>query len=261
MGKQSLTIVLIAALTVTAPGCNQQATNSKTAKSTARGKPSADAVDSNKSSESNPEESKTPNNDDRDAPLQEKHDAPTGESPPVKEEPKRITALKPPAIRPAVMPEVVLSASHASDCVVRVGDEFPDFRLPDASGRLHSVDDLRGSALSVVVFWSSDRAVAADELRFLDERIARYADLGVKLAAINVGESPAQASETVEDANIAFPVLFDTDRQFFARIGRGHLPRTYLLDRDGRILWFDIEFSGQTRDDLEQAIQASLKST
>jgi hypothetical protein len=33
------------------------------------------------------------------------------------------------------------------------------------------------------------------------------------------------------------------------------------LDRDGRVLWFDIEFSRHTRENLEQAIHASLNST
>src|SRR5688572_28166102 len=38
---------------------------------------------------------------------------------------ERVTALKPPQIRPAVMPEVMLSAAHAGKCFVKVGDEFP----------------------------------------------------------------------------------------------------------------------------------------
>jgi hypothetical protein len=173
----------------------------------------------------------------------------------------RITALKPPTIRPAVMPEVVLTEAHASDCMVRVGDEFPEFRLPDLGGRARDYDELRGELLTVVAFWSSDRALAASLLAFLDERIAAYADLGVSVVAVNVGDEPALVQELIQETIAAGENLLDPQRRLFSRVGRGHLPRVYLLDRDGRVLWFDIEFSRHTREQLEQAIQASLKST
>jgi peroxiredoxin len=174
---------------------------------------------------------------------------------------KRITVLKPPTVRPAAMPEVVLSAAHADACVVRVGDEFPEFRLPDVSGRERGLDDLRGDTLTVVVFWSGDRLLSADQLHYLQERIVAYAELGVKVIAINVGDPPPRVRETVEESIHSLTVVLDVQRRLFARVGRDHLPRTYLLDREGRVLWFDIEFSRHTREKLEQAIHASLRST
>jgi hypothetical protein len=36
------------------------------------------------------------------------------------------------------------------------------------------------------------------------------------------------------------------------------LPRTYLLDASGKILWFDIEYSRTTRQQLLSAIRFSL---
>jgi hypothetical protein len=38
------------------------------------------------------------------------------------------------------------------------------------------------------------------------------------------------------------------------------LPRTYLLDSSGKILWFDLEYSRSTRRELNQAIRYVLKS-
>jgi peroxiredoxin len=173
---------------------------------------------------------------------------------------KRVTALKPPTVRPAVMPEVVLSGAQADDCFIRVGDQFPDFRLPDLAGRAQTLTDVRGDGLTVVVFWAGDRLAAEDQLRYLDEHIARYADLSVRAVAINVGETPEQVRGAVETLEVSVPVLLDLSRRLYSRIGKDHLPRTYLLDQDGRVLWFDIEFSRHTRENLEQAIHASLKS-
>jgi peroxiredoxin len=174
--------------------------------------------------------------------------------------PKQVTTLKPPVIRPATMPEVVMSAAHAADCFVGVGDPFPDFRLPDLQGRTKTPGDMQGSAMTVVVFWTGDRLVADDQLRYLDEHVGPYADLGVRAVAIYVGRNVEDARQAVNALQLRTPVLLDRDRALFSRVGRNHFPRTYLLDRDGRILWFDIEFSRNTRESLEQAIHASLNS-
>jgi peroxiredoxin len=174
--------------------------------------------------------------------------------------PKQVTTLKPPVIRPATMPEVVMSAAHAADCVVRVGDSLPDFHLPDLHGRTKTLGDMQGSAMTVVVFWSGDRLVTDDQLRYLDEHIGPYADLGVRAVAIHVGNNVDDVRKAVDSLQLRTPVLLDRDRALFSRVGTNHLPRTYLLDRDSRILWFDIEFSRNTREALEQAIHASLRS-
>jgi peroxiredoxin len=173
----------------------------------------------------------------------------------------QVTTLKPPIVRPAAMPKVLMSSAHAADCIVRVSDAFPDFRLPDAGGRSRSLQDVQGAAMTVVVLWSGDRLLAEDQLRYLDEKIAQYADLGVRAVAINVGDGFDEVRTTLDSLRLKTPILLDRDRGLFSRVGINHLPRTYLLDRDGRILWFDIEFSRRTREDLEQAINASLNST
>ena len=183
------------------------------------------------------------------------------EQPAVKQGASPIAAQRAPTVRPTVMPEVVLSAAHAEDCLIRVGDVFPEFRLPDLMGRMQSLKDLQGKSLTVVVFWSGDRLLAAEQLRYLNEHITRYADLGVNAIAVNVGQTPESVRKIVEDLKLQVPMLLDLDRSLFARVGKAHLPRTYLLDQDGSVLWLDIEFSRHTRDGLEQAIHASLEST
>jgi peroxiredoxin len=126
---------------------------------------------------------------------------------------------------------------------------------------MQTLEDLQGDSLTVVVFWSGDRLLASDQLRDLNEHIARYRDLGVKAIALNVGQSPESVRTAVDQLKFGVPMLLDLDRGLFSRVGKAHLPRTYLLDRDGSVLWLDIEFSRHTRDGLEQAIHASLEST
>ena len=60
----------------------------------------------------------------------------------------------------------------------------------------------------------------------------------------------------LEKAGANFPNLLDADGKAFAQVGSERLPRTYLLDPQGKILWFDIEYSLATRRELHQALRA-----
>ncbi|MFH1924704.1 MAG: hypothetical protein ABIP48_33040, partial [Planctomycetota bacterium] len=64
--------------------------------------------------------------------------------------------------------------------------------------------------------------------------------------------------KSVEEAGAGFTNLLDPDGALFARVATEKLPRVYLLDADGKVLWFDLEFSRTTRDNLVQALQVAL---
>ena len=57
-------------------------------------------------------------------------------------------------------------------------------------------------------------------------------------------------------AGANFPTLLDADGKAFAQIGSEKMPRTFLLDPQGKILWFDIEYSLSTRRELHQALRS-----
>lgn len=42
--------------------------------------------------------------------------------------------------------------------------------------------------------------------------------------------------------------------------GKGRMPRVFLLDTEGKIAWFDIEYSHSTRRELKAAILSVIKS-
>ena len=52
-------------------------------------------------------------------------------------------------------------------------------------------------------------------------------------------------------------MLVDAKGKAFAQVGSRHLPRTFVLDPSGKIVWFDIEYSLATRRELQQALAAT----
>lgn len=157
------------------------------------------------------------------------------------------------------VPDVKLSEGQADLCKVNVKDKMPPMLLPDLKGKMVDLSSLYGKHLTVVCFWKGDLAFARSELADLGPDVVEpYGDQGVNVVGVAVGEAPDSAALYAKEAGFSSPTLLDKEGSAFALVGAEKLPRTYLLDADGTIIWFDIEYSRSTRRDLQTAIRAAL---
>lgn len=187
---------------------------------------------------------------------------------------KSPTPKKPPIEKPApqpTMPKVVMSEADRKTCRRWVGEVFPglgkvmpDAELPDPSGIPQPLAALRGKKLTVVCFWRSGESrrgelAAIQTLQDLErDFFVPYQKKGVQVIGINVRDEPELAGKRIDEAAVTFPNLIDRDGAFFAEVATERLPRVYLLDAEGRILYLDLEFSPTTRRRLETGIQVEL---
>jgi hypothetical protein len=72
--------------------------------------------------------------------------------------------------------------------------------------------------------------------------------------AVNVGDSVDVVKKIQQELESPVPCLLDTDGSRFSEIASEKLPRTYVLDAEGKILWFDVEYSRGMRRELRNAI-------
>ena len=157
------------------------------------------------------------------------------------------------------MPKVQMSVGHAAMCKVKVGDAFPDAALADLAGKQKKLSELRGQKLTVVLLWSDKLVFGREALAdMLSTVLTPYQKLGVNVVAIDVNDPAATVAKAASAEKDMFPVLLDPKGDYFAKVGTGKLPRIYLLDPQGKILWFDIEYGRTVRRDLQQAIRFKL---
>ena len=158
------------------------------------------------------------------------------------------------------LPEVIMSRQHEDMCRVKVGDAMPEVKLPDIAGKEQTLSALRGERLTLVAFWRVDDVDSRQLLIDLEpDFVKRYARYGMKVVTIGCGRP---AEETARHTNgTALPVLVDADGGVLNRLATGHVPRLYLLDAAGKIVWLDLEYSLSTRRHLDQAIRAALGKT
>jgi peroxiredoxin len=161
-----------------------------------------------------------------------------------------------------IMPPVLMTDREAKTCQVKVGDTLPDVRLPTLDGNEEMLKDLYGQRLTVVLFWKATQPYAVEELGDLQHLVAdRFADKQVKVVGIDVQDQPEVVKEKLSAEKVAYPNLIDATGSAFAQVATSQMPRTYLVDAQGKILWFDVEYSRSTRRDLLRAIRATLAAS
>lgn len=176
------------------------------------------------------------------------------------EVPETLKQLEP---QPTVIPEVQLSAALKATCKIGVGDSLPEASLSTADGKTASLGQLRGEAATVVFFWAAgdtetSKKIAASALADIQaDAVSAYGPKAVNAVAVNQRDSAEKVAEILAQAKIGFLVLMDPDGGYFAQVATERLPRVYVLDRQGKIVWFDVEYSETTRRILKEVLRVT----
>ena len=160
-----------------------------------------------------------------------------------------------------IVPQVLLSEAHQKTCLATTGDMVPDVTVTSIEGTNHQLTRLLGEQLTVLLFWNEQSVTSLEQFRRLPiDVLSMFADKGVKVIAVCVGGEVARVRELTGDAADKIVSLVDKDESLFHQFATSLVPRTYVLDKDGRILWFDIEYSQSTQRTLFNAVSYYLVS-
>lgn len=179
------------------------------------------------------------------------------ESKPAERVAEQVQPAKPAPVKQ--LPQVAMSQELLETCLVKVGDVIPDAEIADLQGAKQRPRALLGKSLTVLFLWNSSDPRSPGGLEDLQADFAQpLAAEGVAVVAVHCGDQVEAAKAIAQKAQTKFPVLLDTDGAYLAKLAKEKLPRTYLLDAEGKILWFDVEYTRTTQRDLKQAIQFVL---
>ena len=107
-----------------------------------------------------------------------------------------------------------------------------DFTLPSTNGNVVKLTDFRGRVI-VLNLWSPECDACYDEVQTLI-RLQRDFRKDIAVILVAVGTDAATVRAAMSGLNLNFPVVIDDGTVAKAYPGDA-LPRTYFIDRDGRL--------------------------
>ncbi len=152
---------------------------------------------------------------------------------------------------------------------LRLGDQAPDFALPDLDGSTRSLSDYGGKPLAVVFSCCHCPYVIAWEERL--NATAKDFDGSAALVAINanagyLGDSPDDMKARAEEKGFAFPFLYDETQEVARAYGAARTPEVFVFDGDHRLVYHGAPDSDHRDPDgaepyLRPALEAAVAGT
>lgn len=126
------------------------------------------------------------------------------------------------------------SADNGAPAPAPAGKVAPDFELQGLDGQAVSLSGLRGKPV-MLNFWASWCGPCREEMPYLQEvsEDREWAERGLVILAVNIGESPATARKFMEDNGFSFRVLLDTDQSVASDYNIRAIPTTIFIDENG----------------------------
>lgn len=115
------------------------------------------------------------------------------------------------------------------------GDTAPDFILKNLDGEKVHLKDYRGQGV-LLNFWGTWCGPCKEEMPYLNHIHQKNAVKGVKILAIDVGESRYQVNNFVERYDLKFPIILDKDREATEAYNIDPMPTTFFIDKNGKVV-------------------------
>ena len=161
-----------------------------------------------------------------------------------------------------VEPQVELSEQQKKACLKQVGDKLDDITIKDVTNRDVQLREVLSDRLTVLILWSEKSVAGYEQFRRIPvDVLAKFAPHRIKVVAANVGGTVQETQRLTGKAANKVLSLADRDAALFKQFATTGVPRTYVLDAEGRVVWFDIEYSESTRRALDNTLTYFIQQT
>ncbi len=115
---------------------------------------------------------------------------------------------------------------------VKIGEQVPDFTLPDVDGKPHSLYEFKGKKAVAVIFIATKCPYSNAFNHVMADLAREYAQRGVAFVGINANktEPAAEVAEHARAHSLGFPVLKDGGNVIADRFGASVTPEVFLMD-------------------------------
>jgi cytochrome c biogenesis protein CcmG/thiol:disulfide interchange protein DsbE len=133
----------------------------------------------------------------------------------------------------------------------------PDFRLARLDGDGHvDLKSLRGKVV-LVNFWASWCDPCKREMPRLEQAYRQYRARGVEFVGVDAQDFESSAKREMRRVGTSYPVGYDGAGKVLGSFGGLPLPKTFVIDRRGRIA--KVYFGQLESADIDRLLNGALK--
>lgn len=144
--------------------------------------------------------------------------------------------------------------------LVRPGQTVPDFVVKTLDGKTIDMQDCRGKIV-LINFFATWCGPCLQELPRIESEIwQKYKKDDLVVLAIGREHTAAQLDTFRQEKKFTLPIAPDPERKIYSLFATVYVPRVFLIDRDGSIIYFSIGYDKKEFAVLADLIAKKLKA-
>ena len=145
------------------------------------------------------------------------------------------------------------------DSVVKTGDKVPSFTTERFGGGSVSIESLAGKVV-LVNFWATWCPSCIQELAAVQkELLDKFKGADFVFLPISREDTPEKIESFMKAKGHKFPVYMDPDRKIYSLFATKYIPRNYLVDKSGKVVYIDKGYGPGHLENLAKQIEQLLR--
>jgi peroxiredoxin len=140
----------------------------------------------------------------------------------------------------------------------RTGQEMPDFTVTSLDGTRLKMSELKGRVV-LINFWATWCPPCRVEMPRLEKEVWRkYKSADFVMVAIAREQTAEEIAEFGKEYGYSFPLAPDPQREVYRLFGNGGIPRSYVVGRNGKILYQSVGYDRADFDRMKKILEKEL---
>lgn len=150
--------------------------------------------------------------------------------------------------------------SYEETSVIKIGDKTPTFKYINNNGEAQNSSDLKGKII-LVNFFATWCGPCMIEMPYLEKEIwEKYkTNTNFELIAFGRGHSLEETNAFIEKKKFNFSIFPDKDKAIYNLFATQFIPRNYLFDKNGNLVYSSVGFNMEEFQKLKEKIEELLK--
>lgn len=151
------------------------------------------------------------------------------------------------------------SRDSGNDALVSVGETVPSFTVAMLDGDTVSIESLRGKTV-LVNFWATWCPPCNNEMARVEKDIIdRFAGEAFVFLPVSRGENPEDVRAWRQSKGYRFDTGMDVDTAIFPLFAETGIPRNFVIDPDGKIVFCGVGYTPQEFDEMVDFIARTIE--
>lgn len=141
----------------------------------------------------------------------------------------------------------------------KVGQTMPSFSVRTLDGKRVATNSLKGK-VALINFWATWCPPCQTEMPRLEKEVWRkFKSDDFVMVAIAREQTEQEITAFRKEYGFSFPMASDPNREIFKLFGNGGIPRSYVIDENGKILFQSVGYAPVEFDKMKKVLETELE--